>query len=74
MDNRQRSYSPSGGAPRSAQATPRRTTTGQKTLLTLPPGQWTDALTGGREFTGHARVADLFQRLPVALLERTAQD
>ncbi|MGJ5752598.1 (1-_4)-alpha-D-glucan 1-alpha-D-glucosylmutase [Streptomyces puniciscabiei] len=46
----------------------------QETRLTLPPGQWTDALTGGREFTGHARVADLFQRLPVALLERTAQD
>ncbi len=41
--------------------------------LTLPPGRWADVLTDGREFTGHARVADLFDRLPVVLLERVAQ-
>ncbi|WP_225830600.1 malto-oligosyltrehalose synthase [Streptomyces sp. NK08204] len=40
------------------------------TRLSLPPGRWTDTLTPGREFTGNARVADLFERLPVALLER----
>ncbi|GGW38295.1 malto-oligosyltrehalose synthase [Streptomyces griseoloalbus] len=40
------------------------------TRLPLPPGRWTDVLEPGREFTGHARVADLFERLPVALLER----
>ncbi|MFF7352657.1 MULTISPECIES: malto-oligosyltrehalose synthase [Streptomyces] len=43
------------------------------TGLTLPPGRWADVLTDGREFTGHARVADLFDRLPVVLLERVAQ-
>ncbi|MEU4659067.1 malto-oligosyltrehalose synthase [Streptomyces sp. NPDC023723] len=42
----------------------------RETRLPLPPGRWTDALTAGREFSGHARVADLFERLPVALLER----
>ncbi|MEU7417720.1 malto-oligosyltrehalose synthase [Streptomyces antibioticus] len=44
-----------------------------ETLLPLPPGRWADALAPkgtGREFTGHARVAELFERLPVALLER----
>ncbi|WP_345051713.1 malto-oligosyltrehalose synthase [Streptomyces rameus] len=46
----------------------------RETLLPLPPGRWTDVLTEGREFSGHARVADLFGRLPVALLERVAQD
>ncbi|MET7291138.1 malto-oligosyltrehalose synthase [Streptomyces griseoloalbus] len=40
------------------------------TLLPLPPGRWSDVLEPGREFTGHAPVADLFARLPVALLER----
>ncbi|MFF8101413.1 malto-oligosyltrehalose synthase [Streptomyces sp. NPDC016640] len=40
------------------------------TRLPLPPGRWTDVLGRGREFTGHARAADLFERLPVALLER----
>ncbi|MER6732287.1 malto-oligosyltrehalose synthase [Streptomyces puniciscabiei] len=44
------------------------------TRLALPPGRWADVLTDGREFTGHARVADLFGRLPVALLERVAED
>jgi (1->4)-alpha-D-glucan 1-alpha-D-glucosylmutase len=42
----------------------------RETRLPLPPGRWTDVLTPEREFTGHARVADLFERLPVALLER----
>ncbi|MFF8033676.1 malto-oligosyltrehalose synthase [Streptomyces sp. NPDC016626] len=40
------------------------------TRLPLPPGRWTDVLGRGREFTGHTRAADLFERLPVALLER----
>lgn len=40
------------------------------TELPLPPGRWADLLSPGREFTGHARVAELFARLPVALLER----
>lgn len=40
------------------------------TRLPLPPGRWADALAPGREFEGHARVAELFERLPVALLER----
>jgi (1->4)-alpha-D-glucan 1-alpha-D-glucosylmutase len=40
------------------------------TVLPLPPGRWTDLLSPGREYTGHARVADVLERLPVALLER----
>ncbi|MDH6625575.1 (1-_4)-alpha-D-glucan 1-alpha-D-glucosylmutase [Streptomyces sp. LBL] len=40
------------------------------TLLPLPPGRWADTLDPGREFAGHPRVAELFDRLPVALLER----
>ncbi|MFH9980558.1 malto-oligosyltrehalose synthase [Streptomyces sp. NPDC017179] len=40
------------------------------TRLALPPGRWADTLTPGREFEGHVRVAELFERLPVALLER----
>ncbi|MFE0389144.1 malto-oligosyltrehalose synthase [Streptomyces bungoensis] len=40
------------------------------TRLNLPPGRWTDALTPNREFTGPTRVAHLFERLPVVLLER----
>ncbi|HET9383326.1 MAG TPA: malto-oligosyltrehalose synthase [Streptomyces sp.] len=40
------------------------------TELALPPGRWTDVLDGSRAFKGHARVAELFARLPVALLER----
>ncbi|MGW3494426.1 malto-oligosyltrehalose synthase [Streptomyces sp. NPDC001020] len=44
------------------------------TSLTLPPGRWTDALTPEREFGGRIRVEDLFARLPVALLERTAEE
>ncbi|MYR57736.1 malto-oligosyltrehalose synthase, partial [Streptomyces sp. SID625] len=40
------------------------------TRLTLPPGRWADVLAPGRHFEGHARVAELFAALPVALLER----
>ncbi|MER7840637.1 malto-oligosyltrehalose synthase [Streptomyces sp. NPDC096040] len=40
------------------------------TVLPLPPGRWADVLAPQREFTGHARVAELFEGLPVALLER----
>ncbi|MFE0675456.1 malto-oligosyltrehalose synthase [Streptomyces sp. NPDC058867] len=40
------------------------------TRLTLPPGRWTDALDPEREFTGEVEPAKLFDRLPVALLER----
>ncbi|MGW2444314.1 malto-oligosyltrehalose synthase [Streptomyces sp. NPDC001494] len=43
------------------------------TRLELPPGRWADALVPGREFTGHVRVADLLDPLPVALLERTGE-
>ncbi|MET9446679.1 malto-oligosyltrehalose synthase [Streptomyces cinerochromogenes] len=46
----------------------------RETRLPLPPGRWADALVPGREFTGHARVADLLDRLPVALLERVGED
>lgn len=42
----------------------------RETRLPLPPGRWADALFPGREFEGHVRVAELFARLPVALLER----
>ncbi|MFF0199934.1 malto-oligosyltrehalose synthase [Streptomyces sp. NPDC005017] len=44
------------------------------TRLPLPPGRWADALSPGREFTGHARVAELFGELPVALLERAGEE
>ncbi|MFJ2903963.1 malto-oligosyltrehalose synthase [Streptomyces sp. NPDC087212] len=43
------------------------------TRLTLPPGRWTDTLAPEREFTTHARVEELFARLPVALLERVPE-
>ncbi|MFI0165475.1 malto-oligosyltrehalose synthase [Streptomyces sp. NPDC017095] len=46
----------------------------RETLLPLPPGRWADVLVPDREFTGHARVADLLDALPVALLERVAED
>ncbi|GAA4826895.1 malto-oligosyltrehalose synthase [Streptomyces ziwulingensis] len=42
----------------------------RETRLALPPGRWSDVLAPGREFTGQVAVADLFARLPVALLER----
>ncbi|MEW1641001.1 malto-oligosyltrehalose synthase [Streptomyces sp. NPDC091219] len=40
------------------------------TVLPLPPGRWADVLAPEREFTGHARVADLFGASPAVLLER----
>jgi (1->4)-alpha-D-glucan 1-alpha-D-glucosylmutase len=40
------------------------------TRLPLPPGEWRDVLSPRRRFTGHARVADLFEPMPVVLLER----
>jgi (1->4)-alpha-D-glucan 1-alpha-D-glucosylmutase len=40
------------------------------TVLPLPPGRWADVLAPEREFTGRARVAELFEGRPVALLER----
>ncbi|MEU6534481.1 malto-oligosyltrehalose synthase [Streptomyces sp. NPDC047000] len=43
----------------------------QDTRLLLPPGRWTDVLAPERRFEGHVLAADLFARLPVALLERT---
>ncbi|MFI8190017.1 malto-oligosyltrehalose synthase [Streptomyces sp. NPDC085946] len=45
----------------------------RETRLSLPPGRWADVLEPGREFTGHARVEDLFGRLPVVLLERIGE-
>ncbi|MGW2645204.1 malto-oligosyltrehalose synthase [Streptomyces sp. NPDC001393] len=44
------------------------------TRLELPPGQWADVLTPERQFTGDTRVADLFDRLPVVLLERVGEE
>ncbi|MCH0557881.1 MULTISPECIES: malto-oligosyltrehalose synthase [unclassified Streptomyces] len=44
----------------------------RETQLPLPPGRWVDVLSAGGEFTSQAPVADLFGRLPVALLERVA--
>jgi (1->4)-alpha-D-glucan 1-alpha-D-glucosylmutase len=38
------------------------------TLLTLPPGDWTDVLTGTRMSGGDVLVADLLAQYPVALL------
>jgi (1->4)-alpha-D-glucan 1-alpha-D-glucosylmutase len=40
------------------------------TILAVPDGSWTDALTGA-VVTGTASAAELFAELPVALLERT---
>lgn len=42
----------------------------RETRLPLPPGRWTDVLAPDREFTGDARVADLFEHRPAVLLER----
>jgi len=41
-----------------------------ETVLTMPDGEWTDALTGA-EVTGATSAAELFAKLPVVLLERT---
>lgn len=43
------------------------------TVLALPPGRWADVLAPEREFAGHARVEELFERVPVALLERVGE-
>jgi len=40
------------------------------TALALPPGEWTDRISGGR-FSGQTLAAELFTDLPVALLART---
>ncbi|UUU25649.1 malto-oligosyltrehalose synthase [Streptomyces sp. DSM 40750] len=40
------------------------------TRLALPEGRWADVVGGEREFAGDVRVAELFETLPVALLER----
>ncbi|WP_326755538.1 malto-oligosyltrehalose synthase [Streptomyces hirsutus] len=45
----------------------------RETRLALPPGRWADVLEPGRGFTGHARVAELFERSPVALLEQVGE-
>ncbi|MFI0235259.1 malto-oligosyltrehalose synthase [Streptomyces sp. NPDC016845] len=42
----------------------------QETRLALPPGDWTELLDPGRQFSGHTRVAELFRQSPVALLVR----
>ena len=42
------------------------------TTLALPPGEWTDAVTG-RVFSGDARLADVLEHLPAALLLRTEE-
>ncbi|SFG05360.1 malto-oligosyltrehalose synthase [Streptomyces mirabilis] len=42
------------------------------TRLALPEGRWADVLAPEREFTGHTRVAELFEPLPVVLLERVS--
>jgi (1->4)-alpha-D-glucan 1-alpha-D-glucosylmutase len=39
------------------------------TAVTLPPGTWTDSLSGGKH-SGSVPAAELFAKLPVALLER----
>ncbi|WP_149826171.1 malto-oligosyltrehalose synthase [Streptomyces tailanensis] len=41
-----------------------------ETRLVLPEGRWVEVLSGEREFAGRVRVAELFDGLPVALLER----
>ncbi|WP_328677278.1 malto-oligosyltrehalose synthase [Streptomyces sp. NBC_00343] len=43
------------------------------TVLPLPPGRWADVLAPEREFTGHARVEEVFGELPVVLLERVGE-
>ncbi|MFJ4471812.1 malto-oligosyltrehalose synthase [Streptomyces sp. NPDC089424] len=42
----------------------------RETALPLPPGRWVDVLDPEREFSGHARVGELLEPLPVVLLER----
>ncbi|MFF3492542.1 malto-oligosyltrehalose synthase [Streptomyces sp. NPDC002795] len=40
------------------------------TQLALPEGEWVDLLVPEQRFAGHARMAELFAHLPVALLVR----
>jgi (1->4)-alpha-D-glucan 1-alpha-D-glucosylmutase len=47
-----------------------RSETGLDAFLTLPAGQWTDAITG-RRYSGRLDVSDLFNLTPVVLLEKT---
>jgi (1->4)-alpha-D-glucan 1-alpha-D-glucosylmutase len=42
------------------------------TALPLPPGEWTNLLTGDGPLSGSVRMLDLLRRFPVALLSRTA--
>ncbi|MFZ3597624.1 malto-oligosyltrehalose synthase [Streptomyces sp. BH104] len=44
------------------------------TRLPLPEGEWIELLGPERRFSGHARVATLFEHLPVALLVRADQE
>lgn len=44
------------------------------TQLPLPEGEWVELLAPQRRFSGHARVAELFEHPPVALLVRADQD
>jgi (1->4)-alpha-D-glucan 1-alpha-D-glucosylmutase len=41
------------------------------TTVTLPDGEWTDALGGDGRWSGSVRLADLLAGFPVALLERS---
>jgi (1->4)-alpha-D-glucan 1-alpha-D-glucosylmutase len=41
-----------------------------ETSLQLPPGEWTDRLSG-RRFADRVNTADLFAELPITLLEKT---
>ncbi|MFD7296152.1 malto-oligosyltrehalose synthase [Streptomyces sp. NPDC059897] len=45
----------------------------RSTRLALPEGEWVDLLAPEARYSGHARVATLFERLPMALLVRTDQ-
>jgi (1->4)-alpha-D-glucan 1-alpha-D-glucosylmutase len=40
------------------------------TTVELPPGRWTDILSGEETSGGKTRVQNLFRQFPVALLER----
>ncbi|MGD6742537.1 malto-oligosyltrehalose synthase [Streptomyces sp. BH106] len=44
------------------------------THLPLPEGEWIELLGPERRFSGHARVAELFEHLPVALLVRRRRE
>jgi (1->4)-alpha-D-glucan 1-alpha-D-glucosylmutase len=41
------------------------------TTITLPEGEWADALGGDRSWSGSVRLAELLATFPVALLERS---